>query len=256
MKKNTAMILFLIISAAVYYLLFFIAFSSGGPRVYSITAVPVVCLGLSMIFGVLHSFKVLYPLINGILCFPLPLIFFGISPEKSAAFAGIMALISLVGLIIGTALYAIVNKACGVTSRQQRKASSEKPSKKSRSNAFKSEKPISFSQNESSESEDIEEKVQNELSSDEDYEYVEYTNEELLRRMRSGNMNTPVSPSLSKERDRRFDTQRLSADFQTWFNKPFPKDIKEWASFDGPSITEKKSAERSENKNPKDYPED
>ena len=250
MKKTRAIVLFLIISAAAYYIIAFLALGRGGSHVYSITAIPVVALGASLILGILSGFRILFPILTGVITIPLPIIFFSLSFSKAALFGGIMAVISLVGMILGTIIYAIVNKSCGVTSRDRRRAYADKPLGKSRSQAFRSEKPIDFSGKQTSEDPEkdylddpgsLKEKAsENKNEPSERPEYVEYTNEELMRRMRGGgNMNKPVSPSLSKSHDRKFDTQRLSADFQTWFNLPVRKDIRDWPTYDGPSITEK-----------------
>ena len=253
MKKTRAIILFLILTAAIYYIIAFLAMGKGGAHTYSIVAIPVVALGVSLILGVLSGFSILFPILTGVACIPLPMIFFNLSITKAALFGVIMAVISLVGIILGTIIYAIVNKSCGVTSRDRRKAYSDKPVGKSRSQAFRSEKPIEFS--EKQEDKDREKEYEKEYLDDEVIinekenepserpEYVEYTNEELLRRMRGGNMNKPASPSLSRSQDRKFDTQRLSADFQTWFNLPVRKDIRDWPTYDGPSITEKATSE-------------
>ncbi len=253
MKKTKSTLFFIILSAAAYYLITFISLGKGGSHVYSITALPIVALGVSMLLGVLGGFRPLYILLTGLVTIPLPLILFNVSFIKSLLFGAVMAVIALVGMILGTIIYTIVNKSCGVTSRDRRKAYADKPIGKSRSQAFRSEKPIDFSGEHTSEdlekvfldddAETIREIEEEKNEPPEKPEYVEYTNEELLRRMRGGSMNKPVSPSLSKERDRKFDTQRLSADFQTWFNLPVRKDIKEWATFDGPSITEKAASD-------------
>ena len=253
MKKTKSTLLFIILSAAAYYLITFIAIGKGGSHVYSITALPIVALGVSMLLGVLGGFRPLYILLTGLVTIPLPIILFNVSFTKSFLFGVVMAVIALVGMLLGTIIYTIVNKSCGVTSRDKRKAHNDKPIGKSRSQAFRSEKPIDFSEEHTAEDfekkflddeeETIREIEEEKNESPEKPEYVEYTNEELLRRMRGGSMNKPVSPSLSKDRDSKFDTQRLSADFQTWFNLPVRKDIKEWATFDGPSITEKAASD-------------
>ena len=260
MKKTKAALLFVILSAAAYYLIAFIAFERGGAHIYNLVAIPIVCLGIALVFSVLNGFHLLYPILTGLLTVPLPLLFFNLSITKSALFGGAMAVIAFVGMIIGTIIYTVVNKSCGVTSRDRRKAYADKPVGKSRSQAFRSEKPIDFTEMQHSDDpekdyledeETILEKAKEKNEPAERPEYVEYTNEELIRRMRGGSMNSPVSPSLSKTRDRKFDTQRLPADFQTWFNLPVRKDIKDWATYDGPSITEKAAS-----KNDHDTPDD
>ena len=252
MKKTKAILLFLIISATTYYAIAFLAFEKGGPRVYYMAAIPIVCLGVALMFSVINGFHLLYPLLTGLIAIPLPLLFFNISLSKSALFGCVMAVIALVGAIIGTIIYSIVNKSCGVTSRDRRKAYADKPLGKSRSQAFRSGKPIDFSEAQHSDDpekdyledeKDILNNAEEKSEPAEKPEYVEYTNEELIRRMRGGSMNAPASPSLSKTRDRKFDTQRLPEDFQTWFNLPVRKDIKDWATYDGPSITEKAASE-------------
>ena len=248
MKKTKAVLLFTILSAAACYAIAFVAFHKGGTQAYYMAAIPIICLGVALMFSVINGFHLLYPVLTGLFAIPLPLFFFNISPIKSVFFGCAMAVIALVGVLIGTIIYAIVNKSCGVTSRDRRKAYADKPLGKSRSQAFRSEKPIDFSEVQHSDdpekdyledAEDILNSEEEKIMPPERPEYVEYTNEELIRRMRGGSMNAPVSPSLSKTRDKKFDTQRLPEDFQTWFNLPVRKDIKDWATYDGPSITEK-----------------
>lgn len=101
MKTNFKVLPYLFVNIIAFYLLPLIIKDTGGAMVVMLIGIPLICFITSVIFGMKHSFNLLYPITVALIFAPTIFIFY-----NSTAWVYIIAygVIALIGNFIGKSL--------------------------------------------------------------------------------------------------------------------------------------------------------